>query len=90
MKLIQLQLSSTLFLSLFASTDAISLHKRQDGLEPRVMSVPIQRRKVDDPFAHDRRRLNRRDGTVDVGIDNEVSYHEKRLPKQDLINVCSV
>ncbi|KAJ4012255.1 hypothetical protein NW766_007556 [Fusarium irregulare] len=39
------------------------------------MSVPIQRRKVDDPFAHDRRRLSRRDGTVNVGIDNEQSLY---------------
>ncbi|RFN49675.1 hypothetical protein FIE12Z_6027 [Fusarium flagelliforme] len=70
-----LQLSSALFLSLLACADAISLHKRQDGLEPRVMSVPIQRRKVDDPFAHDRKRLSRRDGTVNVGIDNEQSLY---------------
>ncbi|RGP69930.1 aspartic-type endopeptidase opsb [Fusarium longipes] len=75
MKPTQFQLSSALFLSLFAFTDAISLHKRQDGLEPRVMSVPIQRRQVDDPFAHDRKRLSRRSGTVDVGIDNEQSLY---------------
>ena len=73
-----LQLSSAILFSLLACADAISLHKRQDGLEPRVMSVPIQRRKVDDPFAHDRKRLSRRDGTVNVGIDNEVSHRGDR------------
>ncbi|EKJ76280.1 hypothetical protein FPSE_03535 [Fusarium pseudograminearum CS3096] len=66
---------STLFLSLLASTEAISLHKREHGLEPRVMSVPIQRRQIDNPLAHDRKRLNRRAGTVNVGIDNEQSLY---------------
>jgi hypothetical protein len=45
------------------------------------MSVPIQRRQVEDPFAYDRKRLNRRDGTVNVGIDNEVSYHKNKPSK---------
>lgn len=90
MKSIQLQLSSALILSLLACTDAISLHKRQDGLEPRVMSIPIQRRKVDDPLAHDRKRLNRRDGTVSVGIENEVSCHEKTIPNSEFIEIDPV
>jgi hypothetical protein len=67
---------STLFLSLLSFTGAISLHKREHSLEPRVISASIQRRRVDDPFAHDRKRLSKRDGTVNVGIDNEVSHHE--------------
>lgn len=75
---------STLFLSLLASTEAISLHKREHGLEPRVMSVPIQRRQIDNPLAHDRKRLNRRAGTVNVGIDNEVSRH-KKLSRENIL-----
>ncbi|KAM0236430.1 hypothetical protein ACHAPO_005062 [Fusarium lateritium] len=66
---------STLFLSLLSFTDAISLHKREHDLEPRVISASIQRRHVDDPFAHDRKRLSKRDGTVNVGIDNEQSLY---------------
>ncbi|CEI68677.1 putative aspartic-type endopeptidase opsB [Fusarium venenatum] len=66
---------STLFVSLLSFTDAISLHKREHDLEPRVISASIQRRHVDDPFAHDRQRLSKRDGTVNVGIDNEQSLY---------------
>ncbi|KAF4992998.1 hypothetical protein FGRMN_6802 [Fusarium graminum] len=69
------QLSSLLLLSLLPLAYAVNLQKRQHGLEPRVMAVGIQRREVTNPIAHDRRRLNRRDGTVDVGIDNEQSLY---------------
>jgi hypothetical protein len=67
------QLLCLLLFSLLSLADAINLQKRQHGLEPRVMAVNIQRREVADPIAHDRRRLSRRDDTVNVGIDNEVS-----------------
>ncbi|EWG46661.1 hypothetical protein FVEG_07058 [Fusarium verticillioides 7600] len=72
MKSIQL---SSLLLSLLPLTQAISLNKRDNGLEPRVMSVEIQRRTISDPISNDRRRLRRRDGTVDIDIDNEQSLY---------------
>ncbi|KAJ4264821.1 hypothetical protein NW762_005064 [Fusarium torreyae] len=69
------QVSSILLLSLLSCTEAISLQKRQDGLEPRVMAVSMQRRQIANPVAHDRKRLNRRDGSVNIGIDNEQSLY---------------
>jgi hypothetical protein len=69
------QLLCLLLFSLLSLADAINLQKRQHGLEPRVMAVNIQRREVADPIAHDRRRLSRRDDTVNVGIDNEQSLY---------------
>ncbi|KAG5665102.1 hypothetical protein KAF25_009227, partial [Fusarium avenaceum] len=69
------QLPSLLLFSFLPLADAIDLQKRQHGFEPRVMAVSIQRREVANPIAHDRRRLSRRDGTVNVGIDNEQSLY---------------
>jgi hypothetical protein len=81
MKSIQL---SSLLLSLLPLTQAISLNKRDNGLEPRVMSVEIQRRTISDPISNDRRRLRRRDGTVDIDIDNEVSICPQNTKAQSL------
>ncbi|KAF5594813.1 aspartic-type endopeptidase opsb [Fusarium subglutinans] len=72
MKFMQL---SSLLLSSLSLTQAISLNKRHNGLEPRVMSVEIQRRKISDPISNDRRRLRKRDGTIDIDIDNEQSLY---------------
>ncbi|KAJ4110495.1 hypothetical protein NW765_014820 [Fusarium oxysporum] len=69
-----IQLSSLIF-SLLSLTEGISLNKRDNGLEPRVMSVEIQRRTISDPISNDRRRLRKRDGTIDIGIDNEQSLY---------------
>ncbi|KAJ9618525.1 hypothetical protein H2204_013009 [Knufia peltigerae] len=42
---------------------------------PRVVGMPIQRRHVSDPIAHDRARLRRRSGTVLQDLDNEQSLY---------------
>ncbi|KAI9167401.1 putative aspartic-type endopeptidase [Paramyrothecium foliicola] len=55
--------------SILSSANAISLHKRQDG-PPRVLGLELQRNKIADPVAHDRARLQRRNGVLDVTIDN--------------------
>lgn len=81
MKSIQL---SSLLLSLLSLTEGISLNKRDNGLEPRVMSVEIQRRTISDPISNDRRRLRKRDGTIDIGIDNEVSIYHNNTETQPL------
>ncbi|KAM5345471.1 hypothetical protein ACJ41O_011333 [Fusarium nematophilum] len=60
----------SLLLSLASVTDAISLRKRHDGREPRVLSLELQRSRIHDPVAHDLNRLQRRSGSIDVGIDN--------------------
>ncbi|KAF5008392.1 hypothetical protein FDECE_5330 [Fusarium decemcellulare] len=64
------RLLSAALLSLASLTHAISLHKRQDGLEPRVLSLNLQRSKIPDPVAHDLNRLQRRSGSISVGVDN--------------------
>lgn len=66
-----LALASTL-----ATASALSLHRRQDGA-PRVMQFNTERRKVDDPVAHDRRRLRRRDDTLGLDLNNDVSEEHK-------------
>jgi hypothetical protein len=63
-------------LSLASVTGAISLHKRQDGLEPRVLALDLQRSTIHDPVGNDRKRLARRSGSVNVGIDNLVSFYK--------------
>lgn len=78
-----IQLSSLIF-SLLSLTEGISLNKRDNGLEPRVMSVEIQRRAISDPISNDRRRLRKRDGTIDIGIDNEVSICHNNTETQPL------
>ncbi|KAF4972498.1 hypothetical protein FZEAL_9578 [Fusarium zealandicum] len=65
----------TLLVSSASSADAISLHKRQDGIEPRVLSLDLQRGKISDPVTHDHTRLRRRSGSVDVGIDNFQTFY---------------
>jgi hypothetical protein len=85
------QLSSALF-SLLSLTEGISLNKRDNGLEPRVMSVEIQRRTVSDPISNDRKRLRKRDGTIDIGIDNEVGICHNNTKTQSLTfssNLCT-
>lgn len=75
---------SSLLLSLLPLTQGISLNRRDNGLEPRVMSVEIQRRTIPDPISSDRRRLRKRDGTIDIGIDNEVSICHRNADTQPL------
>ncbi|KAH7160021.1 aspartic peptidase domain-containing protein [Dactylonectria estremocensis] len=74
--------------SVIPTSLAISLHKRQDGIEPRVLSLDLQRHKIQDPISYDRNRQRRRSGSVDVDIDNEVTlyYFNASLgtPKQEL------
>ncbi|KAF4441254.1 hypothetical protein F53441_12103 [Fusarium austroafricanum] len=76
---------SSILLSLLPFTEGISLHRRQNGLEPRVMSVEIQRQGITNPIANDRKRFRRRDGTVDMSIDNEVR-DSPHWHKSSLIN----
>ncbi|KAH7144018.1 aspartic peptidase domain-containing protein [Dactylonectria macrodidyma] len=82
------QLLVAIAASVIPTSLAISLHKRQDGGEPRVLSLDLQRHKIQDPVAHDRNRMRRRSGSVDVDIDNDVTlyYFNASLgtPKQDL------
>ncbi|KPM36321.1 putative aspartic-type endopeptidase OPSB [Neonectria ditissima] len=73
MKSIQLFLA--IASSLFSSAGAISLHKRQDGSDPRVLSLDLHRHRVQDPVAHDRNRKRRRSGSVDVDVDNEQTLY---------------
>ncbi|KAL6243274.1 hypothetical protein RBB50_009826 [Rhinocladiella similis] len=55
---------------------------------PRVVGLPIQRRDVSDPVAHDRARLRRRSGTVQQDLDNEQSLYYANItlgtPQQPL------
>ncbi|KAJ9495682.1 hypothetical protein LTR99_010590 [Exophiala xenobiotica] len=55
---------------------------------PRVVGVPIQKRPVSDPLAHDRARLRRRSGTVEQTLDNEQSLYYANItlgtPQQSL------
>ncbi|UPK93950.1 hypothetical protein LCI18_004885 [Fusarium solani-melongenae] len=62
-------------LSLASATSAISLHKRHDGLEPRVLALDLQRSTIHDPVGNDRKRLARRSGSINVGIDNLQSLY---------------
>ena len=57
---------------LVAPASAIHLHKRTDGAA-RVVGFPIQRRDISDPVSRD--RLRRRSETVQVSLDNEVSWN---------------
>lgn len=58
------------------AVDAINLVKRNDGLPPRVVEHSIQRKHIDNPLAHDRKRrkLRRRD-TLGVTLDNEETLY---------------
>lgn len=59
--------------TLFLTTSAINLRKRQDGVKPRVVSLDLQRNHIPDPTAHDRARLKRdNDSSVEVKITNMV------------------
>lgn len=40
---------------------------------PRVVHLPLQRNKIQDPVANDRQRLGKRSGTVQANLDNLVS-----------------
>ncbi|KAK7424997.1 hypothetical protein QQZ08_008393 [Neonectria magnoliae] len=60
---------------LFTKTGAISLHKRQDGSDPRVLSLDLHRHQLQDPVTHDRNRQQRRSGSVDVDIDNQQTLY---------------
>lgn len=57
--------------ALLSASHAISLHKREDG-PPRVVALNLQRKHIEDPVEHDRKRLNRRAQTVTATLDNEV------------------
>ncbi|CAM1502894.1 Fc.00g076700.m01.CDS01 [Cosmosporella sp. VM-42] len=71
--------SSSLLLTLTATvistTEAINLHKRQDGIEPRVVGLDLHRNHVSDPRVNDRNRRRKRDGSVNVNIDNEKTLY---------------
>ncbi|KAF2165084.1 hypothetical protein M409DRAFT_67378 [Zasmidium cellare ATCC 36951] len=56
------------------SVDAINLVKRTDG-PSRVVEFPIQRRSISNPVQHDRQRMQRRDGTLSVTLDNEETLY---------------
>lgn len=58
--------------SVISTSAAISLAKRQDGGDPRVLSIDLQRTKIQDPVTHDRNRMRRRSGSINVDVDNEV------------------
>ncbi|KAF7550213.1 hypothetical protein G7046_g8080 [Stylonectria norvegica] len=74
--------------SIVSTADAISLRKRQSGINPRVVNFDLHRAQTDSPIARDQRRLRRRAGTVDVDIDNSQSlyYFNASLgtPEQDV------
>ncbi|KAF7545517.1 hypothetical protein G7Z17_g9113 [Cylindrodendrum hubeiense] len=70
-----IQLFLIIAASAISTTGAISLHKRQDGGDPRVLSLGLQRSRIQDPVAHDRNRLRRRSGSIDVDIDNEQTLY---------------
>ena len=59
-------------------TDAIELHRRTDG-PPRVVGFPVHRKHVSNPLYRDRlrRRVEKRAGTVQATLDNEVSWEGK-------------
>jgi hypothetical protein len=62
--------------ALSVSASAIPLYEgqqrqeRQDGSRPRVLGLELQRNKIQDPVANDRARMQRRDGLVEVAVDN--------------------
>ncbi|KAI5459957.1 aspartic peptidase domain-containing protein [Mariannaea sp. PMI_226] len=67
-----------LFFALAASaisTGAIALQKRNVQHEPRVVSLDLQRKNILDPVRHDRLRRRKRSGSIDVGVDNEVTLY---------------
>jgi hypothetical protein len=57
--------------SIIAPASAISLVEREDG-SPRVLSLELQRNRIEDPVAHDKARIQRRNGVVNATIDNLV------------------
>lgn len=63
---------------LLSESNAISAPKPTQE-QPRVVQLALQRNHVEDPVAHDRRRLLRREGSVQVGLDNSVST-EYQIP----------
>ncbi|KAF2216312.1 hypothetical protein CERZMDRAFT_56039 [Cercospora zeae-maydis SCOH1-5] len=64
------------FTASLLGTGAINLVKRSDGLPPRVVEHSIQRRNIDNPLQHDRRRrkLRKRD-TLVVTLDNQETLY---------------
>lgn len=56
---------------LAGNASAAALEKRQPA-NPRTVHFDLQRHHVKDPVIHDRHRLRRRKGTVDVTLDNMV------------------
>lgn len=54
------------------SIEAITLHRRTDGL-PRVVGFPIERKLVSDPLSRD--RLRRRTETLQATLDNEATLY---------------
>lgn len=55
--------------SLFGTATAL-LKPRDGGAQPKVVSLALQRRHVEDPVARDKLRRRQEDGTVDVVLDN--------------------
>ncbi|KAI3390749.1 hypothetical protein diail_8712 [Diaporthe ilicicola] len=55
-----------------SAVEGISLRKRTDGVAPRVLGMPTQRKKVTNP--HKRDQLRRR-GTVTANLDNEETLY---------------
>ncbi|KAH6984979.1 aspartic peptidase domain-containing protein [Ilyonectria sp. MPI-CAGE-AT-0026] len=70
-----IQLLFAITASIISTTGAISLAKRQDGGDPRVLSLDLQRTKIQDPVTHDRNRMRRRSGSINVDVDNEETLY---------------
>lgn len=56
-----------------------AIHLAPRSSSPRVFSLPIARRHIPDILAHERSRLKRRSGTVEVTLDNEESLYYANL-----------
>lgn len=72
-----MKISNTLVVGagLLSTTSALTLRKRQDG-GARVLGVDIARRTIGNPVKRDQARINRRSGTVQASLENEVGRHE--------------
>ncbi|SMR59099.1 unnamed protein product [Zymoseptoria tritici ST99CH_1A5] len=58
-----------------ATTNALTLLKREDGQQPRVVEHAIQRKHVTNPIQRHLNRMRRRDNTVSVTLDNEATLY---------------
>ncbi|KIX09933.1 uncharacterized protein Z518_01014 [Rhinocladiella mackenziei CBS 650.93] len=65
-----------------------AIHLAPRSSNPRVISLPIERRNIPDILAHEQSRLRKRQGTVEQTLDNEESLYYANLslgtPEQSL------